>query len=255
MTQHVSSAAELPAGEPLGFPRCPRCPYVKVGPPRLCVACASMSLELVGSAACPVCSQMLDDGGPCRNWLCSDATRRIERIDAIAYHSGELASKIRRYKYEAKSGWALVFGRLLVGWLEAHASDEPPDLIVANPTFIEPGDNRLGHIEVIIRSAAIEDIERRWALDSGRPGTIIKTQATSKSAGQSASAKRAAAAALYDVLRVPDPTRTAGQRILVFDDICTTGSQLDAVARRLLDDGQAAQVRGVVLGRAPWKPR
>jgi predicted amidophosphoribosyltransferase len=250
----MTVVSDLPAGEPLGFPKCPRCPYVKVGPARICVACASKSLEPIGQAACPVCCQMLDSGVPCRNWLCNDANRRIERIDAVAYYSGELASKIRRYKYEGKFGWALIFGRLLVGWLEAHAGNPSPDLIVANPTYLEPGDNRIGHIEAIIRSAAVEDVERRWAFDGAHPA-IVKTRATAKSAGQSGAAKRAAATALYEVLRVPDPARTAGRGILVFDDICTTGSQLDAVARRLLDDGQAAHVHALVLGRAPWRPR
>jgi predicted amidophosphoribosyltransferase len=250
----MTAPAELP-GEPLGFPRCQRCPYVMVGPARICVACASKSLDNISPAACPVCCQMLEDGVPCRNWLCNDAGRRIARIDAIAYDSGELRSKIRRYKYEGKSGWALIFGRLLVGWLEAHAAGDPPGLIVANPTYLQPGSNRPGHVEAIIRSAAVEDIERRWAFDIDTPAAIIKTQVTPQSAGQSATAKRAAAAALHSVLEIPDPARTAARKILVFDDICTTGSQLNAVAKRLLDDGKAAQVQALVLGRAPWKPK
>src|ERR1022692_702623 len=203
----MTSAAELPAGEPLGFPRCPRCPYVMMGPARICVACASKSLESIGPGACPICCQVLEEGVPCRNWLCNDAGRRIERIDAVAYYSGELASKIRRYKYEGKIGWALIFGRLLVGWLEAHARDGPPDLIVANPAYLEPADNGIGHIEAIIRSAAVEDVERRWAFDDETPAAIIKRWATAKSAGQSAAAKRASAAALYAALRIPDPAR------------------------------------------------
>lgn len=226
-----------------------------VGPARICVACANKSLEPIAPGACPICCQVLEHGVPCRNWLCNDAGRRIERIDAVAYDSGELRSKIRRYKYESKTGWALIFGRLLVGWLEAHVGNGSPDLIVANPAYLEPGGNGIGHIETIIRSAAVEDVERRWAFDTETPAAVIKTRPTAKSAGQSGAAKRATAAALYDVLRIPDPARTAGRRILVFDDICTTGSQLNAVARRLLDDGRAAQVHALVLGRAPWRTR
>jgi predicted amidophosphoribosyltransferase len=54
---------------------------------------------------------------------------------------------------------------------------------------------------------------------------------------------------------VPDPARTAGKFTLVYDDVCTTGTQLDAVATRLLDDGGAARVEAVVLARAPWLAR
>jgi predicted amidophosphoribosyltransferase len=36
--------------------------------------------------------------------LCRDRNRRIERIDAIAYHSGPLQEKIQSYKYDGKVG-------------------------------------------------------------------------------------------------------------------------------------------------------
>jgi predicted amidophosphoribosyltransferase len=40
---------------------------------------------------------------------------------------------------------------------------------------------------------------------------------------------------------------------LLVDDVCTTGTQLDAVAGCLLDQGGAARVEGVVLARAAWR--
>jgi hypothetical protein len=39
----------------------------------------------------------------------------------------------------------------------------------------------------------------------------------------------------------------------VFDDGCTTGYQLNAVAGGLLDQGQATHVRALALARAPWR--
>lgn len=83
----------------------------------------------------------------------------------------------------------------------------------------------------------------------------MKTKPTPRSAGVTAGPKRAAGHELRSVLQIPDPARTAGCKILVFDDVCTTGSQLNAVAGYLLDHGGAAQVRGLVLARAPWRPR
>ena len=168
------------------------CPYRLMGPAWICVACASKTLEAIAARACPVCSQRLDDDSPCRNSLCRERNRRVERIDAIAYHSGALQDKIHSYKYEGKTGWSLIFGRLLVGWLEAHTEGAPPDLIVANPTYIGPGQPGPGHIEGIIRSAATADYDGRWAFDTSTPAAIIKTQATDKSAGKSLAEKRAA---------------------------------------------------------------
>ena len=250
----IDLPAELPAGQPLGFPNCARCPYMRMGPARICVACASKTLDAIAPGACPVCSQVLEPDGRCPNWLCDNPGRRILRIDAIAYLSGALRVRIRRYKYLAKGGWSLIFGRLVVGWLEAHAIDDSPDLIVVNPTFTDAGDPRLGHTERIVSSAAIEDAEGRWPFDVAHPlPAIIKTGPTEKSAGRTASAKRASAAELRRLLEIPDPTVTAGRKILVFDDVCTTGSQLDAVADCLLGEGHAAEVRGLALARAPWR--
>jgi predicted amidophosphoribosyltransferase len=198
----MAPAALLPAGEPLGFPRCSKCPYRRMGPAWICAQCASKTLESIAPGACPVCSQMLDGDSPCRNWLCEDQYRRIERIHAIAYLSGPLKAKILSYKYEGKTGWALIFARLLVGSLDANATSSPPDLIVANPTYTDAAQPGSGHVESIIAAASVADIEDRWA----------------------------------------------------FDDVCTTGSQLNAVAGYLLDQGQAARVRALVLARAPWRP-
>jgi len=252
----MARSVELPAGEPLGFPQCSRCPYRRTGPARICVDCASQSLEAIDPGACPVCSQILGSDGTCPNWLCDGSQRRIERIDAISYLSGALQIRIHWYKYKGKTAWSLIFGRLLVGWLEANAADDPPDLIVANPTFLESGGPDIGHIERIIESAAIADADERWAFDVKTEGpAIIKTGPTEKSAGRTAAAKRASAAKLRQLLAIPDPSITEGRKILVFDDVCTTGSQLDAVADCLLEDGHAAAVKGLVLARAPWRPR
>jgi hypothetical protein len=47
------------------------------------------------------------------------------RIHAIAYLSGALRTRILRYKYDGDHGWSLIFGRLLLGWLEQHATARP----------------------------------------------------------------------------------------------------------------------------------
>ena len=51
------------------------------------------------------------------------------------------------------------------------------------------------------------------------------------------------------MLRHPD--RIDGSRVIVYGDICTTGLQLNEVARRLREWG-AVSVHGVVLARQPW---
>ncbi len=248
-------SALLPSGPPPGFPRCARCPYVRTGPARICVSCASQTLQNIAARSCPVCSQLLGADGACRNWLCHDPGRRIGRIHAIACQSGTLRRIINDYKYGGKRAWALIFGRLVLGWLEQHAADVPPDLIVVNPTYTGPGGREFGHAETVLKVAAKEDTMRRWPFDLADPRAIVKMRATAQSANATARAKREAARELRSALSVPDRSRTAGRRILVFDDVCTTASQLDAVADCLLSEGCAAKVEGLVLARAPWRRR
>lgn len=195
------------------------------------------------------------DGGQCPNWLCHDPRRSISRIRAIAYSSGALKERICNYKYDGKVGWSLIFGRLVLAWMERHGGDDPPDLIVANPTFSAEGTPRLGHTERVLHDAAAEDVLGRWPFDVAEPPVVVKTAATRKSAGKTASVKRVAAAELRAALTITDRSRIEGKRILVYDDVCTTGSQLNAVANCLMHDGGALSVDGLVLARQPWRPR
>lgn len=189
----MQAFTDLPAGPHLRFPQCPQCPYVRVGPARICVACASQTFEAIVQNACPICSQLLDADGSCPNLLCIDPRRRISRIYAVAYLSGSLRNKILRYKYDGAYGWSLIFGRVLVGWLEANFTGGGPDLIVANPTYVGPGEHTFHHTETVLDVAAREDLDRRWSLDTGDPRAIVKVRPTPKSAASTAKAKRQAA--------------------------------------------------------------
>ncbi len=92
-----------------------------------------------------------------------------------------------------------------------------------------------------------------WPFDAGSPAAIVKTGPTLRSADAQAWSKRVSGNELRGALRIPDRARTAGKFVLVYDDICTTGTQLDAVAGCLVDQGGAARVEGIVLARALWR--
>ncbi len=128
-----------------------------------------------------------------------------------------------------------------------------PGLIVVNPSFVGPGGQEFPHTEAVLAAAAAADSDNRWPFDIARPAAIIKTQPTLKSAEGQAWSKRVSGNELRDALHVPLADRIAGQYVLVYDDVCTTGTQLDAVAGVLLDQGMAARVEGIVLARAPWR--
>jgi predicted amidophosphoribosyltransferase len=236
-----------------GLPDCPRCAFFRTGPVAVCAACASPQLARPGLDSCVVCAQRLGPDGCCPNELCRSPRRRISKIHAIGYQSGALRRAINSYKYRGTRELAVVLGRLLLAWLEQHMAADPPGLIVVNPSFVAPGGQEFAHTEAVLAAAAEADADGRWQFDTATPAAIIKTQPTLKSAYSQAWSKRVSGNELRDALHVPLPGRTAGQHVLVYDDVCTTGTQLDAVAGCLLDQGQAARVEAVVLARASWR--
>jgi predicted amidophosphoribosyltransferase len=238
------------------FPDCHDCARFGSGPAAACLACVRSQVSQPGPAACPVCAQHLANDGRCPNELCGHPGRRIGRIRAIGYQTGPLRRAIHSYKYGAVRSWSVLLGRLLLAWLEENMTGDPPGLIVVNPGF--PGADaasggEFGHTEAVLRAAAAADAGHRWPFDVATPAAVIKTGPTLKSADAQAWSKRVTARELRGALAVPDPGRTAGRFILVYDDIATTGGQLDAVAGCLLDHGGAARVEGIVLARALWR--
>ena len=233
-----------------GFPDCARCAYFGVGPERVCVACATPRLKPPGPDACPACDQLAGPDGACPNELCRTGRRRIGKIHAISYQTGAMRRAVNEYKYRGSRGLAVVLGRLLLGWLAEHMGADPPGLIVANPSFVGPGGQEFAHTEAVLGAAAEADGGGSWQFDAA---ALVKTRPTLKSADAQAWSKRVSGNELRDALRVANRARTAGQFVLVYDDVCTTGTQLDAVAGCLLDQGGAARVEGVVLARAVWR--
>ncbi|MFC4065063.1 ComF family protein [Actinoplanes subglobosus] len=191
----------------------------------------------------------------CRNGICAlpPDQRGFTSVAAISVDSTPLAETIRKYKYDGDGGWAYIFGRLVLGWLNRNAATACSYThILANPSHEYRQPYR--HIERMLSIAAIEDIHRRWPI---YPNALIKPEETPRSAGQNRRAKAIAAQQHADAIMLADPPDTPpplkNAKILLVDDIFTTGAQLDAVGRRLLDSG-AARVDGLVLARRSWSP-
>lgn len=103
----------------------------------------------------------------------------------------------------------------------------------------------------MIDSAAVQDVRQLWPFDQDEPRVVVAVGQRTRSAGSSLSGKQAAASELVPLLQVPEPTRLAGRRVLVYDDVLTTGETMNTVARVLRGAG-AVEVSGVVLARQTW---
>ncbi|GGR01046.1 hypothetical protein GCM10010195_66150 [Kitasatospora griseola] len=177
--------------------------------------------------------------------------RFFTRVDALALYANPLGQAIKDYKYGyagASQGWGVIFGRLIVGWLEANEDLVADiDLIVGNPTA--PDRLPLQHIELMMSAAHAEDGLGRWPIvEPGRP-VLIKTWETKKSAGRGWNDKMEAAREHAGALKLRRSVE--GKRVLLVDDVFTTGSQFHTVGKFLIEKGEAKEVRGLVLARVP----
>jgi len=242
--------------EPLGFGRCGQCAYLRTGTPSICFTCARNSIEALQAARCQVCDLPFKEGSTtCANPICNWGDRRFERNYAAAMRSGVLESAVDAYKYRDQTGWAVIFARVLVGFLdEARATFDSFDLIVASPTFVGAGGREWDHTRQVLLEARDDDAE--WPFDTVEPAAIIKTAATERMMGKTWRQRyEIATGPLREALSVPDPARTTGKEILVYDDVFTDGQTLNEVARCLIDEGGATRVCGVTLMRQPFRSR
>lgn len=214
----------------------------------LCQWCAAQTLEPAAPYYCKVCGQALESAtSPCGNALCHAADRAFVFNRAIAMKTGALDTAIKHHKYQGRVGWATIFARVLLGYLDDHPDVSSADLIIPMPAANHEND----HASRVIRSAMEQD-ERGYPFHLDTP-VIIKTAETTRMvATTSAAERRTAARELYDVLLVPDPATVRGKFIVVFDDVFTSGNTLNAVAKRLRE-AEAAQIAGLTLARAPWR--
>jgi predicted amidophosphoribosyltransferase len=167
--------------------------------------------------------------------------------------TGELDKAIRNHKYDGRWGWGIIFARVVLGYLPTWPLLPHIDLIIPMPAYLPPGTPRQGNDQAgwTLQSAIDQDdIDYPIRVD---PPVIVKTAATEKMAStRSLGERQMIGAMVYHVLQVVDPSAVRGKVVAVYDDVFTSGTTLDAVARRLREAG-ASEVFGLTLARAPWR--
>jgi predicted amidophosphoribosyltransferase len=116
-------------------------------------------------------------------------------------------------------------------------------MVVANPTH---SSRPIRHTERILEVAASEDLDDTWPFE---PWALEKTEETTQSAKGKWRVKWDAAQELRSVVRPAEGISFAGKRVLLFDDVTTTCSQMQVLGEMLTGWG-AIHVDGLVVARA-----
>lgn len=204
-------------------------------PPR-CVFCRKI-LKLNQNGLCAVCQSKLP-------WIIGQAAeQKLEFISlciSSLWYQGEVRESVHRYKFSNQSGYADFYGRFVAQCVQDHLENRF-DLISWVPLSARSIKVR-GYDQAMLLAHAV-------ARELG--GTAIKTLQKIRNTNTQSSLKDDAArkANVLGAYEVCNPDAISGKRILLIDDVVTTGSTLSECARVLLTHG-AADVVCATLARA-----
>jgi ComF family protein len=210
--------------------------------PGLCPVCR-MSLWRVG-VACDVCGEPLAaaEATTCRR--CASSPPPFRRVFAPWRYGGELATAVLRFKYGRRRDLARPLAHLLAReYVRAIRQDET-DLIV--PVPLHPRRLRArGFSQAHELARALRSIASVPSIDTA-PTALARGRDTAEQAGLSRLERARNVANAFDVRRA---ALVRDRRVLLVDDVVTTGATAAACARALVRAGAAA-VSVLALARA-----
>ncbi|MCB1938488.1 MAG: ComF family protein [Rhodocyclaceae bacterium] len=213
--------------------------------PAHCIVCA---LPSGGAPMCTPCRGELPAATPgcprcavpgTAGVLCGHCQRRLPAFDWVVAgftYAFPVDQLIQRLKYAHDFAVAQAFSRVLIDRIERPAVDLLVPVPLHRSRLRERGFNQAVEIA--------RPVARAW----GRPLALSEVQRvrpTVAQAGLSRKVRRANLRAAFGCTRALD-----GLRVLMVDDVMTTGATLDALARCLKQHG-AAEVGALVVARTP----
>lgn len=213
-----------------GFPPYPVCP-----------SCLALPDPLSADAFCIQChapfhsESALDLDGRCR--LCRSGLTHFDAMYCVGAYEGRLRLLIQLFKYESMERLGKPLGTLLRSGYPRELSF---DCLVPMPIHRRRRRER-GFNQAEVLASQLTQISQLPVED-----LVVRHRHTAKQAGLSGKERRKN---VNDAFGVPNPGRVRGKRILLIDDVLTTGASANACALTLKRAG-ASFVAILALARA-----
>lgn len=194
---------------------------------------------------CQLCGQPVDVPGYC--WHCRHQPLAIDGIHSVVLFEGQVRQAVHQLKYRNRHSLAVPLARLMADhW---HKNPIPVDLIISVP--LHPARQReRGYNQSDLLARALRGMIGVPMAASGLRRVRHTLPQMSLSASQRC--ENVHGAFIYQ-----EPARGSGvpvndRRVLLVDDVCTTGSTLEACSLALKAAGASA-VWGFTLARALYR--
>ena len=184
----------------------------------------------------------LDENGVCP--LCASGMRGFDRAYSFGFYDGSLRKLIHLFKYSGMKPLGKRLSGLLCRALP-DAGAERFDVVVPMPLHWRRRWKRGFNQSEILARLVATNLTRVWSCRVPMIDAVRRVRATATQAGLTNSNRRKNVAGAF---RVSRKAWIAGQRILLIDDVMTTGSTATACASALKRAG-AASVTLLTLAR------
>lgn len=225
-------------------PRCLKCGDVVADAGALCAGCFEkitfITMPLCNTCGVPFSDIYLGHTDLSICGACAKSPPAFDRARAVMVYDDDSRSLITGFKYADRTDLAPALGR----WMMRAGGEllEDADVILPVPL------HRWRMLTRTYNQSAY--LTRRIAHLSGLPaeyGVLRRTKPTPSQGGLSASARRLNVAAAFSVT---NPALVAGKKVVLVDDVLTTGATLNSCAKTLKQSG-AASVDALVVARVP----
>jgi len=213
----------------------PRCVGCREMGALLCAKCLD-AFELIEPPLCPHCGRPRSNGRLCP--VCQHDPLQIDGIRSVAYSDGTLREAIHGFKYSNLRDLAVPLGRLMSDYWEK--TPLPAEIIV--PVPLHP--DRLRERGYNQATLLAKELGKSIGLPISE-NSLVRVRATRPQVELSAQERKEN---VRDAFRCSN-AELEGKRVLLVDDVCTTGSTLQACSIASRQAG-ALSVWAFTLARA-----
>ncbi len=178
-------------------------------------------------SSCQVCGRLLNQGNTC--YGCKRGPVSFKYVFSVGPYDGMLKDRIYQFKYGGRRDLAKGFSKLMADNISSFCNFREFGLIVPVPLYWKKQSERNYNQSYLLA----RELANRTKIPLGK-AALIKVNDTPSQTSLNREKRRSN---LVDAFRVGNIGVLAGKRVLLVDDIVTTGSTVSECTRVLLEAG------------------